>query len=159
MTESISIIIVIMILIIMAFVFYGKVRQTDIQEKSNEYEELDLIELSQIVYQLPEIQCSFAEVADFGCVDILKFKYLGIMISGSQNSANDYTFNYYRKIFGTSKIWVQIISNDDNSTINMTLYENNRSLTHTSPIFMPVVVYNATNHQKSFGILNVEQIS
>jgi len=83
MGESVAIIIIILILIIFSFIFYSKIKASSITEKDVLFQELDIVKLSQIVYSLPEIQCSFAEVPDYGCIDRIKVDELSSMISNS----------------------------------------------------------------------------
>ncbi|NQU98092.1 hypothetical protein HQ533_01380 [Candidatus Woesearchaeota archaeon] len=156
MGESIAIIVILLILMIFSFVFYSKFKETDIQEKKSLFEELDVVKLSQIAYALPELQCSFAEVADYGCIDILKFKYLAQIITDSfsgEGESGRKEYFYYRQLFGTSKISLQNVM--DNSILE--LYSTNRTWISKSVVYMPVVIYNPISDTNSFGVLVVEK--
>ncbi|MBU0471769.1 MAG: hypothetical protein KKF89_05215 [Nanoarchaeota archaeon] len=152
MGESIAIIIIIMILIIFALVFYSKIKEVDISEKKILFQDLDLIELSQIIYSLPEIQCSFAEVVDYGCIDLLKYYELAKIINESFKDDKIQYF-YYRQLFGNTKISLETIK--DEKTVN--LYNSNRTWTSKSVMNMPIIAYNPINDTKLFATLNIEK--
>ncbi|MFC2135434.1 hypothetical protein ACFLTH_12545 [Bacteroidota bacterium] len=161
MGESIAIIIIVLILIIFTFIFYGKIKASDISEKKSLFEEVDVVKLSQIIYSLPEIQCSFAKVPDYGCVDLLKVKYLEELINDSQKSggANPKIFFYYRELFGNSKITVQMIDIETEELTNIKLYETNQTWTSKNTVFMPLIVHNPITEFDSFGVMIVEKYS
>ncbi|MFH1770457.1 MAG: hypothetical protein ABH828_02770 [archaeon] len=151
------IIIIVMILIILALVFFAKIKESDIQEKKGEIEELDLVKLSQVAYSLPEIQCSAVEVTDYGCIDLLKFVYLSEIITKNyEESVNKKIYFYYRELFKTSRIGLEIIKNDG-EVFSWELYASDKEYNSKTPLYMPVVVFNATNDQNYFGILMVEK--
>jgi len=151
MGESIAIIIIVLILLIGSLTFYAKLKSASINNKKSLFQELDVVKLSQITYSLPEIQCSFAEVSDYGCVDSLKFKYLSDIIN---SSSNNQVYFYYRDLFGTSKIYLETINNSGNITY-YELYYNKRNSTGNSSVFMPTIVYDPINNTNTFGILTV----
>lgn len=157
MGESVAIILIVIILIILALVFYAKIKESDIQVKKEEIGELDLVKLSQIVYALPEIQCSAAEVTDYGCVDLLKFEYLSEIITESyENTVDKKVYFYYRELFKTARISLEMIKNNGEVS-SWELFASDRDYNSKTPLYMPVVVFNATNDQNYFGILTVEK--
>ena len=158
MGESIAIIIVLLMLMIFAFIFYSRIRIATIQEKQVLFTELDIIKLSQIAYYLPEVQCSFSEVTDYGCIDSLKFFYLSEIINTSFYGDDKEAYLYYRELFGIARISLETIMNDGNSQ-TWVLYAANRSLPSRNIIFMPTIVYDPIEDKNNFGVLKVEQYS
>lgn len=157
MGETIAVIIVVIFLIVLGLVFYSKIKAQSLQEKKVVFEELDVVKLSQLSYSLPEIQCSFAEVSEHGCIDLLKFNYLAEMINNSYTSSSDKTaYFYYRELFGTSRISLQIINNTGFAS-EKELYETNRSWTIKNTVYMPTNIYNPITQKNSFGVLVVEK--
>lgn len=152
MGESIAIIVIVLILIIFGLVFYARVKAVSIDQKASLFEELDIVTVAQIAYSLPEVQCSFAEVVDYGCVDLLKFKFLGDIIKNSFTTGDD-TFFYYRNIFGRSKISMQIINYQ--STQELILYDAGEGRTQNN-IRMPLNAYNPIMDENLFAVLVVE---
>ncbi|MBU1201828.1 MAG: hypothetical protein KJ583_02515 [Nanoarchaeota archaeon] len=150
MGESIAIIVIVLLLIVGSMVFYAKIKAASIGEKKSLFQELDVIKLSQVAYGLSEVQCSFAEVSDYGCIDILKFTYLSNLI----NTSSGKTYFYYRELFGTSKIYLKSINNTGGVTY-YELYHNKRNSTGNSSTFMPTIIYNPITGHNTFGILTV----
>lgn len=156
MGESIAVIIIIIVLITFGFVFYGKVKSSSIGEQKVLFEELDAVKLSQVVYALPEIQCSFAGGADYGCVDLLKFISLSNIINESHYGHDQTNYFYYREIFGKARISIDRM-NAAGFTDNLELYVGNNTWTSKSTIYMPIVLYNPIDDSNDFGVLTIEK--
>ncbi|MBC8500600.1 MAG: hypothetical protein ISS25_01015 [Nanoarchaeota archaeon] len=156
MGESIAIIIVLLILMVFAFIFYSRIKEASIMEKKTLFEELDVVKLAQIAYSLPEVQCSFAEVPDYGCIDKLKFIYLAKMINESFDGSNKSIYFYYRELFGTAKISLDKIENNGDIE-SWDLYKTNRTWSSKNTIFMPIVLYDPSTDKNTFGVLVVEK--
>ena len=158
MAESIAIMVVVLILLIFALVFYGKVKESSIIQKKSLFQELDVVKLSQIAYSLPEVQCSFASVVDYGCIDLLKFEYLSEMINNSFHNEGKVYF-YYRELFGTSNISLTTYENNygNNYYEIHNLYETNKSWSSKSVIYIPMTAFDPITNENKFSVLKVEK--
>ena len=154
MAETIAIIIVVMIILILGMIMYSKIKEQDLNKKKNQFNELDIVKLSQIVYNLPEIQCSFAEVADYGCIDKLKLKALAEIITNSYPSGKEYF--YYKEIFGNSNISIQIIY-PDNTVSEIELYHTDIKPKSVSIMRMPIIVLEPATDKTDFGVLIIKK--
>lgn len=158
MFETISVMIVLLLLLVFGLIIYGQNKGEKIKEKGETYRELDLVELAQISYSLPEIQCSFAEVTDFGCIDKYKAKQLSKIINKSITTTSGYEYLYYRSIFGSASVNITIIANDG-SKENFQIYGLRRNFTERRPLYMPIIIYDPVTDKNNFGVMTVEKLN
>ncbi len=148
MTENIVIIIVIVFLLIFGFVFYSRVREGSIREKIAEYSELDLVKASQLVTNLPELTCSTESLVDVGCMNKLKLEAF------VELRLNEEYFEYYRTMFGKSRLRVVSVYLDD--TTEFVLYYNPLVGEFSkNSLFIPINLHNPVNNTFDFAYVQV----
>ena len=153
MTENIAIMIVIVFLLVFGFIFYAKVKKTAVKEQIKEYSDLDLVKASQSVSNLPELSCSLGALSEVGCLNRLKVEaFVALNMSNSSNY-----FEYYRNIFGKSKVIVKSIFPDE---FNITLYDNPYDdFYNEDPIYIPINIYDPVEDYFNFGYIQVVKYS
>jgi hypothetical protein len=158
MGESIAIIIIITFLIVLSFIFYSKVKEQDISSSESLFKELDLVEMAQIASSIPEVQCSFIEVSDSSCLDVLKVEALSKIVENSFLGNDKTVFYYYRELFGRGKISIKEIRLDG-SINEWILYETDNASLSLNTINVPISLYNPLDDERSFGVLEVNKFS
>jgi len=152
MTENIVIIIIIVFILMFGFIFYSKVRAQTLQEKSQEYSELDLVKASQSITALPELSCSFESFVEVGCLNSLKLEAFKELDMNS-----DY-FEYYHEIFGKSRVTIQSVF--PNIDLFFEIYNNSYDGSIAgSPMFIPINILNPIDDSLNFGYIEIFQYS
>jgi hypothetical protein len=148
MTENIAIIIVITIILVFGFVFYSNVRKVNITNKLEEYNELELVQISQKVSGLPELSCSVESLVEFGCLNKLKLEAFNAL------ELKDKLFEYYRTIFGRSKVLVKSVY--ANNQTEFELYDNPyENVGSQKSLYIPINIHNPINDTVDFAYLQI----
>ncbi|MBT3720122.1 hypothetical protein HN789_04505 [archaeon] len=101
---------------------------------------------AQIMDYLPELRCSFENVILKDCYDKLAIDSFANTVSKNQL--------YYNQLFGHAKITINEYETDWQTT---EIYNNvPEDLTSTQTFFNPVIVYNALEAKKNFGVIEIE---
>lgn len=153
--ESIAVIIIIIILLFVGIVFWNKNSTNDINKMEEQANELSVIEIANLVPELPEIKCNELSVNRVKCIDYYKLKALSEALNITQ--INNYkTFEYYNYYFKNSKITISQVY-PENTAFNITLYDAKlSSSTKTLLISLPINIKNYVNKTTSYGFIIVE---
>ena len=163
MGETMMIMIILIILLVVGLLFYGKLKGGDLEAKLGEVEELDIVKLSEVAYNLPEIQCTISQVADYGCIDKVRVEKLTAKLDKTGKWSDGPEYYYYRELFGKSTIRIEEYSIKEQKfkTIYMLYnYTQKAGITDNDnvsvqQINMPLIIHDPKTQLNSFGILKV----
>jgi hypothetical protein len=152
MVENIAILIVIVFILMFGFIFYSRLHSGKIVERHREYSELELVEATQKIINLPELSCSIESVVDVSCVNKLKAEaFLEL------NLTKDY-FEYYNSMFGFSRVSIKSVFPDNNT--DFLIYENKfESDFNEDSIFVPITIYDSITQEYNFGYIQVTKFT
>ena len=88
--------------------------------------------------------------------DSLSINQSEIIKNDYENSVDKKIYFYYRELFKTSKISLDMIKNNGDIS-SWELFASDREYNSKTPLYMPIIIFNATNDQNYFGILTVEK--
>jgi len=170
MGESIAVMVVFFFLIVIAYSFYVKIQQSSLAVDIGKAQELRAIQLAQLVYYMPEVQCSSGtQLVKESCFDTLKLeKFKGIL-------AGDGRLFYFR-LFGYSNISIHQVYppsswitpdydyDNDGTKENILLYSRNAPqddpirFKSTKVAQMPVALYDPIQKKYAYAYLVVEYV-
>jgi hypothetical protein len=152
MGETVAVVIIVIILLVVGIAFWGRMSRANIGEIQEQSEELSVIEIANLVSELPELKCYEAGVSKVKCLD--KYKILSMRDAMS----DDAVLKYYNSYFMNSRITIMTIYPDVSlSQQNITIYDaeiNNK--TTTLQISIPVNIVDDVNKVTSYGMIIVE---
>jgi hypothetical protein len=151
MGESVVVIIIIVVLIFVGLMIYKGISQSSDSKKLDDLQSAKAMELSAIIFAMPELHCTFSGTTSSSCFDKLKLEY----VASKKDDVN--WINYYYDYFGYSKIDVNLVYP---YAKNFTVYENNKSTqqSHT-PIIIPVNIYDPVTEKYGFGYLSIAKFT
>ena len=146
MGETIVVIFILMILIMFGLVILYQFQAGSARVTKQQFGSFKTIELTQIVTNMPELQCSFIEVTDVNCMDEVKAAALSNLLQNPEDPA----FFYYRENLGTSKIEIDAIYP---SVKKIVIYDNSKGYRNAEPTFIPITLYDPAQKVFSFALL------
>jgi len=146
MFETIAILVVFFILLLFGFIFYTKVIKGTYQEEQEEAFTLNAIELSEKIQFLPEISCTRNNIAEKGCIDLLKLK-------AATKIVNENRLDYFDS-FGYSKVYLQEVYPNENEWILYDFEKNIDSGKISTPF--PISIYDPLEDESRFGVLYID---
>ena len=150
MGETIVVIFILMILIVFGLVIYYQFQSAGVSQAQKRYGGLKTIELTQVVTNMPELQCSFLKVSDVSCIDEVKATSLAKLLTGGNPKA----FYYYRETLGTSKLEIlRVYPTPASANEKILVYDNSKGLKNADPTFIPISLYNPIQKTNSFALL------
>ncbi len=156
MGESVAVIIIVTILIVVGIAIFSQMEKRRMEGKELEFEEYDVIAVSQRVSALPELQKSDQGISKMVTFDIQRIHALTGLINSSKPGSR--TRTYYNTIFGTSNIYVQEIYNGGASNKLYSIYNNTPvNFTRMTPSRIYVSLYDPLKNSYALGVLTVEQ--
>ncbi len=154
MGETIMVLVILVIIGIFALTYYAGNAKQELLEKLKEVEQETSIETAQTLSNLPEIKCS-GDIKLF-CFDKYKAEALKETINEDENASE-----YYRELLKKAKITLKTIYPEEQEII---IYDNpykkqegQESTKITSPLVIPVPIYDPLNDRKEFGLLIIEK--
>jgi len=115
--ETTAVIIIVIILLIIGIVFWNNVSSSNIKQIQTQNQELSVIEVANLVSELPELKCYDSDVEKYNCVDWYK---LMAMAQAINNTGDKSIFEYYNNYFKNSRITIVKIYPQEG---NITLYD------------------------------------
>jgi hypothetical protein len=149
--ETTAVIIIVIILLIVGIIFWNHVNSRDVQQLSAQSQELSVIEIANIVPELPEMKCYESGVSAIKCLDWYKILAMNSTIN---NPSDRKTYEFYNNYFKNSKITIKETYPDD---VNVTIYDAklaNSTITLLIPI--PVNIKNYVTGQTGYGLVIIE---
>lgn len=150
MTESFAVLVVFFILLAIGLVFYGSIQRTLIGQQREEMIDKKAVELSQVITNAKEFQCSSDAIVDENCFDMYKLQAFAEMIHDQD------TFLHYRRLFGPSTIIAQVVYPAEESYV---LYDAPLPNAKTKiATFVPLQLLNSSvgkDRIYAFGYLNI----
>jgi hypothetical protein len=174
MGESVAVTIIVIVLLILGVVFWNNVSSSDIEGIGIQTQELSVIEIANLVPDLPELQCSESGVSQVKCLDKYKAFAMNGVTRADYNTSiiipemHSRMLKYYNEYFGNSKITLMTIypapatdPNNPNGNIydEIVLYDvnhNEKSNPRTIQISLPVNIYNVVAGTTEYGLIIVE---
>jgi hypothetical protein len=152
MGETVAVVVIVIILLIISIAFWSRISSSDIEDIKTQSQELSVIEIANIVSELPELKCYESGVNKAKCLDMYK------IISMNESMKNDEVFKYYNNYFTNSKITImKIYPNVETSTENITIYDaklNNNI--RTIQISIPINILDIVRKETIYGLIIVE---
>ena len=148
MFTTIAVLIVFFIILMFGFIFYTQVERIGLDKSQKEADARRSIAVAQIVSNLPELQCSIGAVEKGICFDLYKvlvFRYVA-----------DNNYIHYYNMFGYATINVNLINLTGTADSLYVLYNNTGNKKGFTNGYIPVSIYNATNKEFSFGVVEVK---
>ena len=152
--ESVAVVIVVIFLLIIGIVFWKNSQKQDITQIVSDSEDLDIITLSKVASELPELKCYSPEtVTKINCFDY--YKILALNKTMGDPATRDAAFQFYNNYFHRSRITFQQLYPTEE---NITIYDNNVSATRSIKIRIPIVLEKNLGREgiKTFGMIIVE---
>jgi len=147
--ESTAVIVIVIIILFFGIIFWNKINSSDIQKINTESQELSVIEIANIVSELPELKCYEVNVNKIKCLDW--YKVLAMNATVNSNGPN---YEFYNNYFKNSKITIRQIYP---TSVNITIYDSKLSNnTKTLLIPIPVNIKNYVNKTTGYGLIIVE---
>lgn len=152
MLESIGVIIIVTFLIFVGVSFYSKYQMGAAERLLSTQRQLDAVEVMKRVTDLPELQCSFVEVAAVGCMDTVKLEAF------STRALERDVRLYYFPLLRNAKVTVtEIYPCTTPPCAPFVVYENNASGNGSVKTgFVPITLYNPIERTYAFGVLEVQ---
>ena len=145
MMETVAVLIVFFILIAFGIIFFGNMMKGKIDITKLEHSELRLIELSEKVVSLPELQCSEDNIAETNCIDLLKLEAAGPILL-----ANRIT---YFEILGFSEIFIEeVYPGNDTYPVYSNIPDD---YIEKIPSYVPVSVKHPLEKEYGFGMMTI----
>lgn len=152
-TETIFVVIIIIVIVLLGFVFYSRVQESSIKEKQREQRVLRMITLAHALSNWPELECSTLESRDFDCIDRLKLGVLSDFINVSRQD-DTYAFKYYNDLLRRSRIVItEVYSHTDKES--WVVYDNSVESASKETVFIPVNVFDPTDHTFTFAMMEL----
>ena len=173
MGESIAVLVVFFFLIVIAYSFYVKIQQSSLAVDIGKAQELRAIQLAQLVYYMPEVQCSSGtQLVKESCFDTLKLeKFKGILAGDGRLfyfGLFGYNTIYIKQVYPNPGLqWLATIDYDSDGTSGadaFLLYK--REPPQDDPIRfkstkvaqMPVALYDPIQKKYAYAYLVVEYV-
>jgi len=135
-------------------IFYINISRSTQGAKQDDLSNLKAVEISQTISFMPEFQCSFKNIVDENCFDIMKINAFRQYVETDTLGMRSYNTTYY-DLFEYSQIIVyEIYPKSVNSWLIYNRTEG-ADITNKKNTFIPISLYNATTNQYTYGILNV----
>lgn len=154
MMETISVLLVFLILLTFVIIFYVSISTSTSGSANEESANLKAIEIAQLTSFMPEFQCSFKNIIDENCFDVLK---MAAFIDYTQTDPSGMTAlgTGYFDLFEYSKITVTEVYPDTGQ--EWVVYDRDPgTLEFDRKIsFIPISLYKANENSYSFGMLNI----
>lgn len=148
MGETIAILIIFFFLVVFGFSFYVQMQKVSFGKQQRETTGLKAIQIAQQASFMPELQCSFRNVQQDDCIDLLKLDVFSRLVNSS-----DEFYSYYTALFGLSNVSVHQVYPVKKS---FSLFSLNSSIETYLVTRVPVSLYNATSKTYSFALLEVK---
>ena len=145
--QTVFVTLIIIGLFAFTIIFVVLMQKSSTDKKMQYFQTLSQAKQSQVLKFLPELQCSFNNIAVSDCLDLLK------VVSFKEKVKENELF--YKSILGNLNVSVRSF---DKSVLkkDMVIYESilqNSSITHFE---MPVLLYDVRINKKEFGLLIVD---
>jgi len=154
MMETISVLLVFLILLTFVIIFYVSISKSTSGSADEESANLKTIEIAQLTSFMPEFQCSFKNIIDENCFDILKMtafiNYTQLDTSGMEALGSDYF-----DLFEYSKITVTEVYPDEGNEWVIYDRDPGKPQFDRKISFIPISLYRANENSYSFGMLNI----
>ena len=144
MGETIAVLIIFFFLLILGAIFFLNVQKGKMSVETLKYVAQEGIKISQVISSFPELQCASNNIIEDNCFDIFKLN----ISAGNVITNTQYYYSLFRyseivveEIFPTKRIW--------------SIYNNTLNTSVPTYTWIPVLLYNATSKQNSFGVLSV----
>ena len=148
MGETIAILVIFFFLLVFGFSFYVRMQKQSFKRLEQKQLDLKAVQIAQKASFFPELQCSFKNVMQDNCFDLLKMEAFNSTM-GNEDIKADYYDDFEYSDIRATKIYPPPIK-------TYPLYEN--SLAGSSinlSTRVPISLYNATSKQYYFGMLEV----
>jgi ribosomal protein L7/L12 len=147
--ETTAVIIIVIILLVIGIVFWNNVNSSDIKSMQSQSQELSVIEIANIVSELPELKCYDSGVNKYNCIDWYKVKAMSESINNTEDKS---VLEYYNNYFKNSKIMIIKIYPEEG---NITLYDAKLNNSSKKLINIPV---NIRDYKSADGRLVKETV-
>jgi|GEM_PF-2294357 len=181
--ETTAVVIIVIIILIIGIVFWNKASNSNVKDIQSQAQELSVIDIANIVPEMPELKCYESSVSKVKCLDWYKIRAMGDAMSGSggADSASDDKdtglFQFYNTYFKDTRITIVplypkddiidinslSLTDQDNPEMkkgriwNVTIYDAksaNKSVTNM--IYIPVNIKDYTTKKTYYGLVIVE---
>ena len=95
MMETISVLLVFLILLTFVMIFYINISRSTQGAKQDDLSNLKAVEISQTISFMPEFQCSFKNIVDENCFDIMKINAFRQYVETDTLGMRSYNTTYY----------------------------------------------------------------
>ncbi|MGV8172154.1 MAG: hypothetical protein ACP5OA_05690 [Candidatus Woesearchaeota archaeon] len=152
MGETVAVTIIVIILLVLGIVFWNKISNSNVEEVVIQSQELSVIEIANVVSDLPELQCSESGVNKAKCLDMYKIRAMNISMDIPE------VRKYYNEYFKNSRITImKVYPEPDPAYENITIYDAQLNNTaRTLQISLPINIYDSVQDSTIYGLIIVE---
>jgi hypothetical protein len=154
--ETTAVIIIVIILLIIGIVFWNNVSSSNIKNIQSQDQELSVIEVANLVSELPELKCYDSGTEKYNCIDWYKVKAMSQAIDNTEDKS---IFEYYNNYFKNSRITIVKIYPQEG---NITLYDVKLNNSVKKLINIPINIRDYVSEdgrlvkETAYGIIVVE---
>lgn len=144
MLESIFVLIIFFFMLIFGIIFYTNYKIQNSKDRDYESSEIRLIEISNRLQNLPEIQCTIDGVyVEFDCIDLHKFESF---VDYSKDNVGYYSKLLYNSFINVTQTYP--------TTFNHQIYSSGET-DNFNIVRLPVNIYNASSKMNNFGYITI----
>ena len=154
--ETIAVVIVFSIFLIFGLYWFSQTAGEQIIDDRAQLENLELLELTKAIMNLPELQCSIEGRPDTSCVDELRAQTLSAQTSNPSSE----TYAYYRDRYDTNTRASYALTLIDVATqqqVTLFNFTNNQPGASRQSQAVPAVTYNPLQQTYNFSMLILTQ--
>ena len=153
MGESIAVIFIVIILLFVGIVFWNNVSSSNVRDIQAQSDELSVIEIANMVSDLPELKCSDAGVYEVKCLDLYKIKAMNQTVQKAEYPDHEKMIEFYHNYFKNARITVVELYPTQE---NITIYDIKTENVTKKLISVPVNIRDNVHQETSYGLIVVE---
>lgn len=153
--ETIAVIIVFTVLLIFGLYWFSSSAGAQVAQQQTQLENLELLEMTKAIMELPELQCSIAQRAETSCVDYRRLQALNNAIEDTTTIGTYYRDRYSTNTRGSYALELIDVQTDQRHPIFDFTTNNPNASTQTQPV--PAVLYNPVTQRYNFSMLLLTQ--
>lgn len=154
--ETIAVLVVFSILLVFGLYWFGSSQTDQVEQQKTDLENLELLEMTKAIMNLPEIQCSIAGRPDTSCVDKLRLEALNKTIEENTVIREYYENRYRTNTRATYAAHVVDISNNE-YTYELFNYTTNQPSASRQQQAVPAVIYDPLTQRRNLSMIVLTQ--
>jgi len=152
--ETIITLLIFFILLGMGLIFYVKFKSVSLEQKLQDQDQINTLNIAAQVKFFPEIQCTFLGTEISDCLD--KYKIIAFSQLVELNDPNNRLNQYYSSLFPNTLVTVYVISSGDEQVYPLFGRNTTAESKGLDILSIPTAVYDPINDIYEFGYMKIE---